>query len=87
MAYLLKLLLVMRIYSIVSIAQLESGHTFLDSYKRRVNINSSLVIEDGDDSDPESKPYEIETLLEKKIFRGKVYYLVKWKDCGNEHNV
>lgn len=31
--------------------------------------------------------FEIETLLGKQVSRGKIQYLVKWKNCGNEHNV
>ena len=31
--------------------------------------------------------FEIETLLEKQVFRSKTQYLIKWKNCDNEHNV
>lgn len=88
LAYLLELPPVMRMHPVVSVAQLEPGHTLPDPYDRRSNVDPPPVVEDdGIDSDPESKPYEIETLLEKKISRGKAHYLIKWKDCGNEHNV
>ena len=68
----------MRIYSIVSIAQLKSEYTLLDSYNKRSNIDLSSVMKNDDiDSNSKSKFYEIETLLKKKISRGKAYYLIK----------
>lgn len=67
----------MRIYSMISIAQLKSNYVLSDSYKRRVNADSSPIIKDDDNSNLDLRPYEIEILLKKKIFRGKKHYLIK----------
>ncbi len=78
LAYRLELPPVMTIHPVVSVVQLEPGSKDEDPYGRPRNINPPHVVETED---------EIEILLEKRISRGKVQYLVKWKDYGNEHNV
>lgn len=86
LAYRLELPPVMRMHPIVSITQLEPGPDDENPYARARNFDPPPVIEkDGTATDL----YEIETLLEKRESNDgrKVEYLVKWLDCGNEHNV
>ena len=78
LAYRLELLLVMNIYLVVSIAQLEPTSLDEDPYARPRNINPPYVVE------IENK---IEVLLKKRVLRGKTQYLVKWKGYSNEYNV
>lgn len=33
-----------------------------------------------------SEYYSVERLVGKRVQKGKVYYLIKWKDYGDEHN-
>ena len=81
LAYRLDLSLLMKMYSVVSVAQLELARSTPDLYKR-AQQPPPPVEEDG-----LTDLYEIETLLDKRITgRGKIQYLVKWKDCGNEYN-
>lgn len=82
LAYRLELPPLMRIHPVVSVAQLEPAKNE-DPYMRARASATPEVEEDGTITDI----YEIETLLEKQESRGKVQYLVKWKNCGNEHNV
>ena len=78
LVYRLKFLLIMIIYSIVSIVQLEFKYFILNSYKRRDNVNLFFVIKiDGSNEKTNTKVYEIEIFFEKKIFRDTLYYLIK----------
>ena len=80
LAYRLDLPPLMKMHPVVSVAQLEPARSTPDSYER-AQQPPPPVEEDG-----LTDLYEIETLLDKRVSRGKVQYLVKWKDCGNEHN-
>lgn len=81
LAYQLQLPPLMKIHSMISIAQLEPSQDS-DPYKRQVNAEPPPVVETETDD-----TYIIEKLLDKRITRGKVRYLVKWLGWGNEHNV
>ena len=77
----------MKIHFVVFIAQFESATFFLlnsDLYNRRV-INLSSMINEYVNID--AFFCEIERLLDKRIIKGKPYYLMKWKNFDNEHNV
>ena len=66
-AYRLELPPLMKIYPVVSIAQLEPATPGNDPYNRPFNSGPRPVIEEDDkDTDEDSKPYEIETLLKKR---------------------
>lgn len=80
--YRLKLSSLMLMYSIVSVAQLKSVQSALDSYDRR-----RIVVSEVEENEVITNIYKIEALLEKKISRDKSHYLIKWKNCGSEHNV
>ena len=82
LAYRLELPPVMKIHPVVSVVQLEPGKQ-QDPYGRQNTMPTPEVEEDGAVRDR----YEIEVLLEKRMHYGKPQYLVKWKNCGNEHNV
>ena len=83
LAYKLQLPPVMRIHPVISVAQLEPSTATVagpDRYERVINQEPPPVQADSDES-------ELERIMDKRITRGKVQYLVKWKDWGNEHNV
>ena len=84
LAYRLQLPPVMRIHPVVSVAQLEpsaaTANGVPDRYERVINQEPPPVQADSDES-------ELERIMGKRVTRGKVEYLVKWKDWGNEHNV
>ena len=82
LAYRLELPPLMLMHPVVSVAQLEPAQAASDPYGRR-RAAVPEVEEDG----VVTNIYEIEALLEKKISRDKPQYLVKWKNCGSEHNV
>ena len=85
--YRLKLSSIIKIHFVVFIAQFESATFFLlnsDSYDRRV-IDFSQMINEYVNID--AFFYEIERLLNKRIIKNKSYYLMKWKNFDNEHNV
>ena len=48
-----------------------------------MNFESSSIVE----ADFEAFFYILEQILNKRIFRDQTYYLIKWKDYDNEHNV
>lgn len=83
LVYQLNLSFTMSIYSVVSIAQLK---LVLDknSYNRSRSNNLSSM---HADNDQQSSSYEIERLLNKKIIKNQVFYLVKWKDYNNNWNI
>ena len=82
LAYRLKLPPLMKIYSVIFIAQLKSGKDE-NPYTRNQVIAMSEIEKD----DIITNIFEIETLLGKQVSRDKTQYLIKWKNCGNEHNV
>lgn len=86
LAYRLELPPLMKIHPVVSVAQLEPGSgkdgSEEDPYMRDRITATPEVQEDGTITDL----FEIETLLGKQVSRGKVQYLVKWKNSGNQHN-
>ena len=85
----LQLFFVMKIHSVVSIAQLESATSNLDSYDRFVDRNSSSVQKKQSTAlIKQTSLYEIERLLNRRItFTDRISYLVKWKDYDSKHNV
>lgn len=81
--YELKLSLIMIIYSVIFIAQLESVLERDNSYSRnRISNLSSMQTQ----NDENNSFYKIEILLNKSIRRDNIHYLVKWKDYDNSHN-
>ena len=73
---------VMRIHPVISIAQLEPKVPGIDPYGREQNHEPPPVItEDGE------REYTVERLLDRRAMYGRVHYLVKWANYGNEHNV
>ena len=86
-AYRFELSSIMIIHFVVSIAMLESIFIDENSYHRfRSNQkhSSSITMKHDDDS---TFYYEIERLLNKRIFREKIQYLVKWRDYESTDNV
>ena len=93
LAYRLGLPGIMRIHPVISIAQLEPApDRSEDPYARASTQPVPPVVEEGQDQAVNSefaskyKPYEIERLLERRGTGRNIKYLVKWKNCGNEHN-
>ena len=79
----------MRIYSVVSIAQLKPSVAttaeISDSYKRKINKESSLVHNKRDFEDFEDENNtEIERIISKRITREKLEYLLRWKNWDKE---
>ena len=93
LAYRLELPPVMRIHPVISVAQLEPAASISgpDRYGRKINLEPPPVINEDDAGKDEGKdggrPYDVERVLDKRITRDKPWYLIKWKDYGNEHNV
>ena len=84
-AFRLELPPVMKIHSVIFIAQLESATPPPDSYDRNPVLDPSIVLNEHANTD--ALFYEIERLVDKRIIRDKAHYLVKWKNCGHQHNV
>lgn len=84
LTYELKLSSTMRIHLVVFVTQLESTSDF-DSYDRSI-FNYSLSVQADENSTQNSSKYEIERLLEKKMIRNNIYYLMKWKDYSDIWN-
>ena len=72
LAYRLELPPLMKIYSVISIAQLESGKKVSNPYLREAQ--SMLEVEEDNTA---TNIFEIETLLGKRIVRESIQYLVK----------
>ena len=74
LAYKLQLLFVIRIYSIISIAQLKSSIIIiiktLNRYKRKINIKSPFIHNENND-------FEIKKIINKRITNEKLEYLLK----------
>ena len=92
LAYRLELPGVMRIHPIIFIAQLEPASDRSDDpYSRTFTQPIPLIEETQEEIDPDfaskHKFYEIERLLKRRDIERNTKYLVKWKNCGNEHNV
>ena len=89
LAFRLQLFSVMKIHSVVSIAQLESITSNFDSYDRTIDRDSSSIHEEQSTALIEQASlYEIERLLNRRIiFTDRISYLVKWKDYDSKHNV
>ena len=90
LAYHLKLSSIMKIHSIVSIIQLKFVSKN-DSYNRVRNTNLFMIKKKDENVDFDFvfkyKSYKIEKLLKRCDIERNIMYLIKWKDCGNEHNV
>ena len=89
LAFRLQLFFVMKIHSVVSIAQLESATRDTNSYDRIVDKNSSSIHEKQSTALIEQiSLYEIERLLNRRIIStNRINYLVKWKNYNSKHNV
>ena len=90
--YRLKLPLVMKIHSVIFIAQLKSSSSSDADLYRRSRSNqknsSSIQIENDSESKNSVKFYEIEILLNKRISTiDRVIYLIKWKNYDSQNNV
>ena len=83
LAFRLRLSSIMKIYSIISVTQLKLKSSKTNSYNWLMNFKSSSVVE----TNFEAFFYILKQILDKRIFRDQVYYLIKWKDYDNEHNV
>ncbi len=69
----------------ISVAQLEPAATTVaggasDPYGRRINPEPPPIHNESDDT-------EVDRILKKRITRGKLECLLKWKDWGNEYSV
>ena len=84
-AYRLKLSSIMKIHSVIFIAQLKSTISKSNSYNRHVENNSSSV--EKKNSHSKTPLYEIKRLLDKRISKNQFQYLIKWRKYDNEHNV
>ena len=76
--YRLQLSPIIRIYSVILVVQLESTVTTLaeevsDSYKRRINSESSFIT---NKKESENNEFKIERIINKKITRSKLHYLL-----------
>ena len=87
LAFRLQLSFVMKIHSIVFIAQLKSITLDQNLYDKSTNKKSSFVEEKNSIIVKTTSHYEIERLLDKRIIKKHSHYLVKWKKYENEHNV
>lgn len=91
LAYRLDLPGIMRIHPVISIAQLEPASDRSEDPYTRTSTQPVPPVEETQDVDQDFaskyRPYEIEKLIDRRGTGRNVKYLVKWKDCGNEHNV
>ena len=86
LAYRLQLAPIMRIYPVISVAQLEPAAKGTDPYGR-VKHSNPPAVEEKDARDPrEGKIYDIEALIGKRTSGKEVQYLVKWKGYGHQEN-
>ena len=81
----LKLSSVMKIHPMIFIVQLKSITSSSDSYDRNFVFDSSIVLNEHANID--ALFYEIERLIDKRIIKDKIHYLIKWKNCEHQHNV
>ena len=81
----LKLSSIMKIHSMIFIAQLKSIISLFNSYNQNFVLDSSIVLNEHANID--AFFYEIERLIDKRIIKNKAYYLIKWKNCEHQHNV
>ena len=65
----------MKIHSVISMTQLESAIIERDSYNRFTVMKLSSITDEHQDI--EASFYKIERLLNKRITRDKIYYLIK----------
>ena len=79
----LRLSSIIKIHSIINITQLKSKLSKTNSYNKSLNFESSSIVE----ANFETFFYILKRILNKRIFRDQIYFLVKWKDYNNEHNV
>ena len=81
LVYRLELSLVMKIHSIISVAQLKPSATTvagaLDRYERRINQKSLSILNEEENSTIDEVVTEIERIIGKRVTRGKAYYLLK----------
>ena len=80
----LQLFFIMKIHSIIFIAQLEFVTKDIDFYER---IFRKTVFVEKNDSNSAIFLYKIERLIDKRITREHLHYLIKWKDSELENNV
>ena len=73
----------MKIYSIINVIQLKSKASKINSYNRSLNFELLSIVE----ADIKAFFFVLKRILNKRISRGQVYYLIKWKNYDNEHNV
>lgn len=85
LAFRLQLSSMIRIHSMISIAQLELVVLDIDSYERTLDMKSSSIKKVN--SNQEALFYKLERIFVKRIARDQIYYLIKWKRYDNEHNV
>ena len=83
-AYRLQLSSIMKIHSVIFIAQLKPTTSDSNPYDKETSDLPPMIDEYADTNAPS---YEIERLLNKRVTRNKSYYLIKWKNSDHEHNV
>ncbi len=74
---------IMKIHSIISIAQLKSVFEDQNLYNRVQNDESSFIWKKNNQ---ETLKYEIEWLIYHFTFWDQRQYLIKWREYDNEHN-
>ena len=84
----LKLFFIMKIHSIIFITQLESITFDSNFYDKNIDKDFSSIEEEHFIAlTTQTSHYEIERLINKRVIRNQSYYLIKWKNYDNEHNV
>ena len=79
----LQLSSIMKIHSVIFIAQLKFVTKDIDFYGRTLK---KIVFVEENDSNSAISFYEIERLINKRITREHFHYLIKWKDSKSENN-
>ena len=95
LAYKLELPPIWKAHPVISIAMLEPAPKGSDPYHRpREEGQDPIEDNEREDEDQDSKIYEIEILLDRRVVRPRgrskkstFEYVVKWKNCGPAHNV
>ena len=82
--YCFQLSFIMKIHSVIFITQLKSITSDSNLYDRKISDLFSMI---NEYININVSSYEIKRLLNKRVIRNKLYYLIKWKNFGHEHNV
>jgi hypothetical protein len=80
----------MTIHPVISVAHLIPAPPGDDPFDRVAPPPRPVEDSRSDRSTEDSEPgdsYEVEIVLQHRVVRKRYQYLIKWKDCGHEHNV